>query len=46
MLVVICSMPMLIWNRFWEKLANGSKITTFMWVLLFAALVTLVLRFP
>ena len=36
--VVIGSKPMLICNRFHERLANNGKITTFMGVLLFNAL--------
>jgi len=42
-LVVIDSMPMLICNRFHERLANNGKITTFSGVALFDALVR---RFP
>jgi len=37
------SMPMVICNRFHEKMANDVKITTFTWVPLFDALVR---RFP
>ena len=43
MLVVIDSMPMVICNRFHEKLANNGKITTFTGVPIFDALVR---RFP
>jgi len=42
-LVVIESMPMLICNRFHERLANNGKITTFTGVPLFDALVR---KFP
>jgi len=38
-LVVIGSMPMVICNRFQERLANNGKITTFTGVPLFDALV-------
>jgi len=41
--VVISNMPMLICNRFHEKLANNGKITTFRGLPLFDALVR---RFP
>jgi len=37
-LVVIGSMPMPICNRFYKRLANNDKITTFTGVLLFDAL--------
>jgi len=43
MLVVISSMAMPICHRFHEKLANNDKITTFMGVLLFDALVRMFL---
>jgi len=42
-LVVVGSMPVLICNRFHERLANNNKITTFTGVPLFDALVR---RFP
>jgi len=42
-LVVIDSMPMVICNRFHERLANNGKITSFTGVLLFDARVR---RFP
>jgi len=42
-LVVIGSMPMVICNRFHERLANNGKIATFTKVPLFHALVR---RFP
>jgi len=43
MLVVIGSMPMVICNRFHERLANNGKITTFTGVPFFDAFVR---RFP
>jgi len=38
MLVAIGSMPMLLYNRFHERQSNNAKITTFMGVPLFDAI--------